>query len=260
MLFALRAGLIAGLVSLVALGVLSVMAGQATDQGLRELEVGRLRFLVSSLRATVEANLNLGLPLQDLPSLQAQIERARDSEAAIRAIEIVGPNGVAVYSTDRGAIGEPVPQAWERAIEERRTEVWLADDRGEVAIGETIVNDFDQQVGHVVMVVAQEQVDPAASLALGLASQGWKAVLAAAALAFLVSFALARLRLRQILPALKVWRVVWDARAADDALARASKQLPSLRTASLRARRKTEAARSDAEEVHRRLTGIDDAV
>lgn len=259
MLFALRAGLVAGAICLAALVGFSLLAGRATDLGLRDLEIGRLRFLVSTLRATVEANLNLGLPIEDLPALQATIERARNAEGSIRAIEIVGPKGTALYSTDRGAIGETIPEAWQEAIEERHTAIWLADDRGEVAIGETLVNDFDLPAGHVVLVVGRDQVRPPAETMLGLAVLGWKAVVAATLAAFVLSFLLAGLRRRQVRQAAGVWRRAWDPAEAESALAGRARKLPSLYGASLRARRTTEEARREVESAQRRLTELDNA-
>ncbi|GAB5467237.1 MAG: hypothetical protein Kilf2KO_02670 [Rhodospirillales bacterium] len=257
MLFALRAGLLIGLIALLAVTALSVLSGQATHQGLRQLEIERLRFLVSSLSSTVEANLGLGLPIEDLPALQALLERDLDTEPNVRAIEIVGPQETALYSTERGAIGEAIPQSWREAIEDRHSDVWLAEDRGEVAIGEVVRNDFDQPTGHVVLIVAGEQVHPALSLSLGLAALGWPAVILTGALAFLLTLGVARLRLRAVTRGTEVWTENWTEESIAAADAQVDRHLPTLKGASLRARRTRERALQDLESARRRLVALD---
>ncbi len=256
MVIAIRVGLLAGLVAFLALSSLSLLAGRAADNGLEELEIGRLQFLVTSLRSTVEANLGLGLPIEDLDSLQAVIERDRSVETDIRAIEIVGPMDVTLYSTDRGAIGEEIPLSWKEAIDERHSRIWLAEDRGEFAIGEVVETDFGQVTGHVVLVVSLDQVHPPLSLFVGLASLGWLTVLATTLTAFCLALAIAALRKIPLERAAKVWQGEWDDSRAEGA---DSEKLPTLYGASVRARRTTEAAKQRLETVRRGLIELDHA-
>ncbi len=256
MVLIVRVGLLTSLAAILALAALSLLAGRAADSGLEELEVGRLRFLVTSLRSTVEANLGLGLPIEDLDRLQAVIERDRTIETDIRAIEIVGPLDVTLYSTDRGAIGEEIPRAWQEAIEERHSSIWLAEDRGEFAIGEVVETDFGQAIGHVVLVVSHDQVHQPLGLSIGLASLGWLAMLAGAPLAFGLGVAIVALRKIPLDRSAAVWRGAWDDARAEGA---DNEKLPSLYGASLRARRTTEAANRRLERVRRGLIELDHA-
>ncbi|MEO1192676.1 MAG: hypothetical protein AAFY02_13020 [Pseudomonadota bacterium] len=257
MLFALRAGLLAGLIALTALASLSLLSALTTDRGLRDLEVERLRYLVSSLRATVEANLTLGLPIEDLPALQSLLERDLGTEPGVRAIEIIGPTGRTLYSTERGAIGAGLPEVWQEAIADSRNDIWLADDRGEVVIGEIIRNDFELPTGHVVLIVAGSQIDPPLSFTLQLAGVGWKAVLISGGLMTFLVFLLVQLRLRQVGRVTAVWTKPWSdamTQEADDRTVR-----PLMRLASLRARRRGEQATQEFERARQALTELDDA-
>ncbi len=260
MFFALRIGLIAGLVALLALSCLSLLAGHGVKKGLEGLEIARFHYLVSSLKTTVEANLSLGLPIQDLPALQSRIERDRAAEANVQAIEIVGPNDIALYSTDRGAIGDSIPLAWQRAIEDHHGPTWVAYDRGEVAIAETIVNDFDQQVGHVVLIVAENQVTPPAALTLRFAMMGWQGVLAATLAVFLLGTLLTLHRESAIKRAREIWRGTWNSQRSQQYKPDHEPLGPSLQTACRRARDTTEEAIRALDRAKRRLMDLDDAV
>ncbi len=260
MVFAIRIGLIAGVATLLVLSGLSMLSGNAVKQGLQELEIARYRYLVSSLKATVEANLGLGLPIQDLPALQSKIERDRSAEANVRAIEIVGPNDTALYSTDRGAIGDRIPSTWRRAINDHHHSTWVAYDRGEVAIGEAIENDFAQVIGHVVLVIAEDQVIPPRDLTFALASKNWATVLIGSLLAGLSAMLVFSSRGRAIARAAAVWQGAWTPQRA---LAKSPKPEPlgpSLETASRNARNTSEQAAEALDRAKRRLMEIDDAV
>lgn len=260
MVFTIRIGLIAGAIAFLVLSGLSVLSGNAVKQGLQELEIARYRYLVTSLKATVEANLSLGLPIQDLPVLQSKIERDRSDEANVRAIEIVGPNDTALYSTDRGAIGDRIPSAWRRAIDDHHRSTWVAYDRGEVAIGEAIENDFGQVIGHVVLVIAEDQVIPPTALTFGLASKGWAAVVVASLLIILSVTLVFLNRRRAIGRAAAIWKGAWSDERARLKNAKPEPLGPSMETASRNARNTTEQAVVDLERAKRRLMDIDDAV
>ncbi len=260
MFFAIRIGLISGLASFLVLAGLSMLAGHAVNRGLEEQEIARFRYLVTSLKRTVEANLGLGLPIQDLPVLQSTIERDRTAEANVRAIEIIGPNDVALYSTDRGAIGGAISPIWKHAIEEDHRTTWVAYDRGEVAIGQAIKNDFGQRIGQVVLVVAQDQVTPPTRLTLRFASLGVIPILIASLLAFMACSTLMLYRVRVIGRARAVWHGTWSSERSPPLRREYEPLGPSLETACRRARDTTEQALVSLDRAKRRLMDLDDAV
>ena len=137
---------------------LVVLGGWLVDRSFTELREARLTFVLFSLRSTVEANLDLGFGLRDVQQIQDLIEREKAADPTIEAIDVSTPDGVSVFSTDRGAIGDAVPEAWRRAqIDQRGASTWRAFDRGEAIFGTAIEGDFGQTVGQIAIEVVGEQ-------------------------------------------------------------------------------------------------------
>jgi hypothetical protein len=138
---------------------LVVLGGWLVDRSFTELREARLTFVLFSLRSTVEANLDLGFGLRDVQQIQDLIEREKAADPTIEAIDVSTPDGVSVFSTDRGAIGDAVPEAWRRAqIDQRTTSTWQAFDRGEAIFGTAIEGDFGQTVGQIAIEVAESSL------------------------------------------------------------------------------------------------------
>lgn len=112
-------------------------------------------FLLTQLRGSVEANVGLGLALQDVRVAQGLIEQARAADDRVLAIEIFSPAGVSLFNTDRGAVGEAVPEAWRRAVAWRVVDDrWRVEELGAIVVGETLRNDFGEPVGQLAVTVS----------------------------------------------------------------------------------------------------------
>ena len=73
----------------------------------RQAQEARLVFRLEALRASTEANLALGLPVTELAATQELIERAERADPDLLAIDVfAADDGVTLYSTDLGVIGE----------------------------------------------------------------------------------------------------------------------------------------------------------
>lgn len=136
-----------------------VVAGTAIDQATERREVERTRttvtFLLADLRTTLETNYHVGINLGQLRLAQDLIERKATQNQKILAIEIFDAGGVTRFSTDRGLIGEVVPDIWRDAIiEQQDAEVWTADDAGGLLFGMPVRDDLGAVVGHVTVLVA----------------------------------------------------------------------------------------------------------
>lgn len=122
-------------------------------------------FVLSRANEAVERSLQIGLPLseieQTLPILEFAVARA----PGVLAADVFSPLGVTLFSTDRGAMGEPVPDDWLRAIEDRRDEGWRAAESDQVTIGRPILNDFSQVAGWSALIVERGAVSTPLSLA-----------------------------------------------------------------------------------------------
>lgn len=110
-------------------------------------------FVLTQLRAAVESSVSLGLALPDIPAAQDLIERARASTPEILAVEIFSADGVSVFNTDRGSLGEPITEAW-REARRRAAGRWRLEEFGSIVVGADIRNDFGAPVGGIAVTVS----------------------------------------------------------------------------------------------------------
>lgn len=125
------------------LAIVIVVAAGAYLAGQRvtaEIERARVSHLLGNLRSTTEANLSIGLALDQVSSLQTRIEREKAGDPSILAIDIFNVAGRSIYSTDRGAVGEAVPDSWNKAPETE--DIWSQSARGETVFGTRFDNDL----------------------------------------------------------------------------------------------------------------------
>jgi hypothetical protein len=145
---------------MVAAATIAVVALVATvgvgvvERAHRDLIDSRLEFVLTTLDGTIEASLDLGLPLGELREIEDLLERTLSAEPGIEAIEVFDATGVSRFGTDRGAANEPIPHAWVSAIRDNRSDpIWRAVDRGGLTIGAPILTDFGAIAGDVAIVV-----------------------------------------------------------------------------------------------------------
>ncbi len=140
------AAMVTALVATVGVGVI--------ERAHRDLIDSRLEFVLTTLDGTIEASLDLGLPLGELREIEDLLERTLSAEPGIEAIEVFDATGVSRFGTDRGAANEPIPHAWVTAIRDNRSDpIWRAVDRGGLTIGAPILTDFGAVAGDVAIVV-----------------------------------------------------------------------------------------------------------
>lgn len=147
------------LIPILALAGFVVVAARVIERSDAALGAGGLQFLLSGVARTVELNLQLGLPLNELQHLDAILENAVASTPDVLAADVIGQAGVTLFSTDRGAVGEPVPRAWADAIADARGG-WRARERETVTFGQPITNDFGQFEGWVAIIVDADRLAP----------------------------------------------------------------------------------------------------
>ncbi|TDT89397.1 hypothetical protein [Azorhizobium] len=128
--------------------LLLVAAGAfvASERVTANIERARVSHMLGSLRAATEANLSIGLALDQISSLQARIERENAADAAIIAIDIFNAqersvSRKSIYSTDRGSIGENVPWAWTERL--ANNTIWSVPGHGETVY----ITRFDNDLG-----------------------------------------------------------------------------------------------------------------
>jgi predicted MFS family arabinose efflux permease len=77
-----------------------------------ELRHGRFDMVAREVDRLVESSLSLGVPFDELPRLQAALDRQNSFDRDIRSIDVVKLNGRISYSSDATRIGQLAPAAW----------------------------------------------------------------------------------------------------------------------------------------------------
>ncbi|MCF3935668.1 hypothetical protein L1787_19935 [Acuticoccus sp. M5D2P5] len=172
--------------TLAALTAFVVVAARTVEQGDRALGGAELDFVLGETEQTIERNLQLGLPLAELQQVEPLLERALAHAQSVIAADVFSQNGTTLFSTDRGAVGEPVPEAWREAIANRRThQSWQAEEPQTMTIGRPLANDFNHVEGWVALIVDRASLAAPLSLLGPLLAQNG-VIIALAGLAALI--------------------------------------------------------------------------
>lgn len=106
-------------------------------------------YLLRNLRTAAEANVSIGLTLDQMDGLQGLIEREREGAEGVLSIDVFNGSGVVVYSTDRSAIGTPVATPWVPYL--ARDQGWTIAGRGERVMGTRFDNDLGVAEGGIAL-------------------------------------------------------------------------------------------------------------
>lgn len=135
--------------------LLTVGAGFLAVQEVQTSQAAeRMRVVAHRIGTTLEQRVDLGLALSMLDDTQREIEREKVASAGIARIDVFGERGIRLFSTDRLAVGEPVPADWLTALDGLRDSPWRVRGDDGVSVGVPVVNSFNRPVGGVVVVVA----------------------------------------------------------------------------------------------------------
>ena len=124
-------------------------ANQAEGRVRSEVAAARDGYLLRSLKAAAEANVSIGLTLDQMDALQSLIERERESAEGVLSIDVFNGSGVVVYSTDRSAIGTTVASPWVPFLDKEGT--WAIPGRGERVVGTRFDNDLGRAEGGIAL-------------------------------------------------------------------------------------------------------------
>jgi hypothetical protein len=128
---------------------------------------------------------------------QDLIERQRAADPSVVAIDILGPDALTLFSTDRGVVGEPAPPAWQGALDSSGGGAWAADDGGQLVFGAPLDVGIGRPVGEVAVALsATEQEERGAALTADLLEVGLAALAVALAAAIAAGFLLGHALLR----------------------------------------------------------------
>lgn len=178
-----------------AAGVLAAAAATAwfnaeTAERVRaQISTSKDGYLLRNLRTAVEANVSIGLTLDQMDGLQGLIEREREGVEGVLSVDVFNRSGVVLYSTDRSAIGTPVATPWVPLL--AREQGWAIEGRGERVMGTRFDNDLGVAEGGIALTLKAPATagllsDPLAALEGNLAP-----ALAALAVMLLSAYAVA---------------------------------------------------------------------
>lgn len=164
MTFLSRLILVVAAAVVAAVVAVAVVAFGASERVGAEIERARVANLLGTLKGSTEANLSIGLALDQISLLQPRIEREKAGDPSILAIDIFNSTGRAVFSTDRSLIGEDVSPAWVKQL--NSDDVWSGVERGETVFGTRFENDLG--VGGGIAVTVSDEARATRSSRLGL--------------------------------------------------------------------------------------------
>lgn len=232
------------LVTLVTVAGAAFLAGTKVGE---EIEMARVSHLLGTLRSATEANLSIGLTLDQLSLLQARIEREKVNDPSIVAIDIFSAPGRFMYSTDRGAIGETVDKSWLTPL--AHDGIWRLEGRRETIFGTRFDGDLGLAGGIAVTVSDSARVHRVETLGLSLITQSGLLIGAAGLVGFLAAMGCAFVLTR---PFARVSRILRGERMRPHRGWR-------LETLAVQTRKTWDAAEERAEVGMRELQELDDA-
>lgn len=141
-----------------------LVAARVLERSESAIAEAQFDFVLGRASEAVERSLQLGLPLTELEQTVPVLERILVRASAVEAADVFSEAGVTLFSTDRGAVGEPIPPAWHRAIEEAHDKSFTATDASRLTIGHAISNDFGQVEGWAAIIIDRSAVAPPLSL------------------------------------------------------------------------------------------------
>ncbi len=134
---------------LAAAGATAWFDAETTERVRAQISSSKDGYLLRNLRAAAEANVSIGLTLDQMDGLQGLIEREREGAEDVLSIDVFNGSGVVVYSTDRSAIGTAVATPWVPFL--ARDQAWTIAGRGERVVGTRFDNDLGVAEGGIAL-------------------------------------------------------------------------------------------------------------
>lgn len=111
----------------------------------------RYSFVVFTIKKRVEDNLNLGFALRQLRQVQDIVEREKNRDPQVIAVEVYDARGEVLFDTDRGAIGTRVSDDLVEAAKGAGSKAFGASDEDALIVGLPLVNNLGRLEGGVVL-------------------------------------------------------------------------------------------------------------
>ncbi|WMS42985.1 hypothetical protein RDV64_00870 [Acuticoccus sp. MNP-M23] len=153
-----RFSVLTSTVLIAVLGVIAytLVATRTMERSAAQLAAAQFDFILSRADEAIERNLHLGLALGEVNQASAALERAMSRSPSILGADVISVGGTTLYSTDRGALGEPIPDRWRIAINDTHNETWRAEAFDSVTMGRPVSNDFGQVEGWAALIIDRD--------------------------------------------------------------------------------------------------------
>ncbi len=120
------------------------------QQELQALERAQLQLTLLEVQGELEADLSLGLELEHNPRIQGLLAARLQNDTQLYSLEVLDADGRALFSTDPGTVGEPLPRAAQAAAQQgaawhRPWNAWIG---ATPVMGIDIRTPFGETAGH----------------------------------------------------------------------------------------------------------------
>lgn len=152
-----RLAALAAIVTVFTVGMTVLLITFKVGNSYSELRHGRFELVAFEVDRMIERSLSLGMSFSELSTLAAALERRKEADDEIIAIDVADAAGRIAYSTDAARVGQEIPSVWSAATRQQTVAhgkreaplAWrLLDEEASVA-GSVMRNSFGLALGHV---------------------------------------------------------------------------------------------------------------
>jgi len=142
--------------SIMAVGSLAIamLVMSFRTEDLRTLQRSRLNATLTLVSERLENDLMLGIELRDDQFVQQLIDDLIRRDPGLRTIDVLDVNGISLFNTDRGSIGEHADERWlNSAAKVEIGKPWYVDDAEQTLLGLTLAGPFGEAGGYLVATI-----------------------------------------------------------------------------------------------------------
>lgn len=155
---------VGGLWLLIVLGGVLLIAGLLDhwrQQELQAIERAQLELTLLEVQGELEGDLSLGIELEHNPRIQGLLRQRLQNDPQLHSLDVLDENGRALFSTDRGTIGEPLPPEARAAAQQGAAlhRPWHALIESTPVMGVELRSPFGETAGHVSASYASSAAD-----------------------------------------------------------------------------------------------------
>lgn len=182
--------------SIISTGALSI---HKFEQTLSDLLKTRFEFVVGQIREGVEAQLDLGLALENLQVNDIIAVYSQDDREVL-SIEFFDSTGEVIYSSDPSSVGDLISEEWFNTWRfHSDSPSWAVEDSDASVLGVPVRNNFGQNVGAVVLRYSRDYLNQSvAGQVARILTVDAAAMIVAILIAFLCAFRMMRKTCREL--------------------------------------------------------------